>query len=82
MAWPTVNINASVFSSDSSTISDSRSELAQMANNLNSIKSTPVVESNTTGISGADRVTNVVALTEAEYAAITPNATTFYIIVE
>jgi len=39
------------------------------------------VESDTTGITGADQVTNMVSLTQAEYDAITPNASTVYIIV-
>lgn len=40
------------------------------------------VESDTSGITGADQVTNIVTLTQAEYDAIgTPNASTVYIIV-
>lgn len=40
------------------------------------------VESDTTGITGADAVSNIVSLTQAEYDAIvTPNASTVYIIV-
>jgi hypothetical protein len=39
------------------------------------------VTSDTTGITGADRVTNMVTLTQAEYDAITPNASTVYFIV-
>jgi hypothetical protein len=40
------------------------------------------VESDTTGITGADQVTNIVSLTQAEYDAIgTPNASTIYFIV-
>lgn len=38
------------------------------------------VQSNTTGITGADQITNIVSLTQAEYDAITPSATTFYVI--
>ena len=41
------------------------------------------VVSNTTGITGADAVTNIVSLTQAEYNAITsPNATTLYVITD
>lgn len=41
----------------------------------------PGVQSNTTDITGADAVTNIVSLTQAEYDAIgTPNAATLYII--
>ena len=41
------------------------------------------IESDPTGITGADQVTNVVSLTQAEYDAIgTPNASTFYVITD
>ena len=39
------------------------------------------IVSDTTGITGADQVTNMVTLTQAEYDAITPNASTVYFIV-
>ena len=39
------------------------------------------VASNVSGITGADQVTNMVSLTQAEYDAITPNASTVYFIV-
>ena len=43
---------------------------------------TDVVRSNTAGITGADAITNVVSLSQAEYDAIaTPNASTLYVIV-
>jgi hypothetical protein len=43
---------------------------------------TNTINSITTGITGADQITNVVSLTQAEYNAIvTKNATTLYIIV-
>jgi hypothetical protein len=39
------------------------------------------VQSNITGIAGADAITNVVSLTQAEYDAIgTPDASTLYVI--
>ena len=41
-----------------------------------------MVESDTTGVTGADAVTNMMSLTQAEYDAITPNASTFYIITD
>jgi hypothetical protein len=41
----------------------------------------PLVQSQTTGITGADAITNMMSLTQAEYDAITPNASTFYVIV-
>lgn len=41
------------------------------------------ISSNTTGITGADAITNAVSLTTAEYNAIaTPNASTLYIITD
>ena len=39
------------------------------------------VPSNPTGVTGADAITNMMSLTQAEYDAITPNASTFYVIV-
>ena len=40
------------------------------------------VGSVTTGITGADAITNMVSLTQAEYDAITPNASTLYVITD
>ena len=38
-------------------------------------------DSDPTGVTGADAVTNIISLTQAEYDAIgSPNASTFYII--
>jgi hypothetical protein len=46
------------------------------------IATTGLVQSNITGITGADVITNMVSLTQAEYDALTPkNASTFYVIV-
>jgi hypothetical protein len=46
------------------------------------IATTGLVQSNITGITGADAITNIVSLTQAEYDALTPkNASTFYVIV-
>jgi hypothetical protein len=43
--------------------------------------SSPVVKSDATGIAGADQITNMVSLTQAEYDAIAlPDASTFYVI--
>ena len=39
-----------------------------------------LVKSDVTGVTGADVITNMVSLTTAEYAAITPDAATLYII--
>jgi hypothetical protein len=39
------------------------------------------VPSNPTGVTGADAITNMMSLTQAEYDVITPNASTFYVIV-
>lgn len=40
------------------------------------------INSDPTGVTGADQVTNVMSLTTAEYNAITPNTSTFYIITD
>lgn len=40
------------------------------------------VSSDITGISGADAITNMVSLTQAEYDLLTPSATTFYVITD
>lgn len=37
--------------------------------------------SDNTGITGADRITNIVSLTQAEYDALTPQPTTLYVII-
>ena len=39
------------------------------------------IPSDPTGVTGADAVNNIISLTQAEYDAITPNASTFYVIV-
>jgi len=38
------------------------------------------VLSDPTGVTGADAITNIISLTQAEYDAITPDASTFYVI--
>ena len=41
----------------------------------------PVVKTDTTGVTGADQITNIMSLTQAEYDAIvSPDAATFYVI--
>ena len=41
----------------------------------------PVILTDTTGVTGADQVTNIISLTQAEYDAIvSPSASTFYVI--
>jgi hypothetical protein len=40
------------------------------------------IDSDPTGITGADQVTNVVSLTTSEYGAITPDASTLYVITD
>ena len=41
-----------------------------------------MVESDVTGVTGADAITNVISLTQAEYDAITPDAATLYVITD
>jgi len=38
------------------------------------------VDSDPTGVTGADAITNIISLTTAEYGAITPDAATLYVI--
>lgn len=38
--------------------------------------------SDSTGITGADRITNCISLTSAEYSAITPDSSTLYILTD
>jgi hypothetical protein len=41
------------------------------------------VQSDPTGVTGADAITNIISLTQAEYDAIvSPDATTLYVIVD
>jgi hypothetical protein len=40
------------------------------------------VPSDPSGVTGADAITNMMSLTQAEYDAITPNASTFYLITD
>jgi len=40
-----------------------------------------VPSSDATGITGADAIANIVSLTAAEYAAITPSSTTLYVVI-
>jgi len=41
-----------------------------------------MVESDVTGVTGADAVTNIMSLTQAEYDGITPNSSTLYAITD
>ncbi len=41
-----------------------------------------LVESDVTGVTGADAVSNIMSLTQAEYDAITPDASTIYVITD
>ena len=43
---------------------------------------TNMVESDPTGVTGADAITNIMSLTQAEYDAITPDAATLYVITD
>jgi hypothetical protein len=38
--------------------------------------------SDDTGVTGADRITNVISLTSSEYSSITPDASTLYILTD
>jgi hypothetical protein len=72
-----IDVNAGLFTKNLSS-ADYRVQLA-----LQTIDQLDLgVKSDPTGVSGADIVTNMISLTQAEYDAITPNASTFYIITD
>lgn len=59
-----------------STLTQIGTEMGWGAGEANTIDSDP------TGVTGADQITNIMSLTTAEYGAITPNASTLYIITD
>lgn len=64
------------------TVFENNGEPAVVDFNGQTVTGTNFIESDTTGITGADAVSNIVTLTQSEYDAIgTPNASTVYIIV-
>jgi len=69
---PDANVPSSAVTQHQANLSITESQISDLGS---------YVESDTTGITGADQVTNMVSLTQAEYDAITPNASTVYIIV-
>ena len=77
---------ATLADGDKVTILDSADSDAPKHGLFSLVKSTLAnlfVKSETTGITGADRVTNIVSLTQAEYDAIgSPDASTLYIITD
>ena len=56
---------------DSLALADTATQPADIAN---------MVESDTTGVTGAAAITNIISLTQADYDAITPDASTVYVI--
>jgi hypothetical protein len=70
---PDVNITQSSVTQHQAALTITESQVSDLGS---------YVESDTTGITGADQVTNIVTLTQAEYDNIgSPNASTVYIIV-
>ena len=69
---PDANVPSSAVTQHQANLSITESQISDLGS---------YVESDTTGITGADQVTNMVSLSQAEYDAITPNASTVYIIV-
>jgi len=57
--------------------------IADVTTNPHSVTAAQVgsPESNVTGVTGADEISNMMSLTQAEYDGITPNASTLYFIV-
>ena len=77
----TFNPSSDTLSVNSATITSTKIGQWDTAYSWGNHASAGYVESDTTGITGADQVTNIVSLTQAEYDAITPNASTVYFIV-
>lgn len=69
--------NASPAAADVAPVSDSGGTVT----NKVTLQKIAQLFSDNTGITGADRVTNIVSLTQAEYDAITPDASTLYVII-
>ena len=77
-----LNTKASPTESDSFLIFDAAASDAPVTSTGAQVKTgLKLVESDTTGITGADQITNIVSLTQAEYDALTPDAATLYVIV-
>lgn len=57
------------------------SEALYTVNNNGEAVVIPSIASRTNAITGEDRIRNVVSLTEAEYSALTPDASTLYIVI-
>ena len=68
--------NASPVAADIAAVSKSDAS----ATNKVTLQKIAQLFSDNTGITGADRITNIVSLTQSEYDALTPDATTLYII--
>jgi hypothetical protein len=68
-------VGGDILDSNGNSLIDAPTAVSELTNDAG------YIVSNTTGITGADQVTNVVTLTQAEYDAITPNASTVYFIV-
>ena len=75
------NFRTAKYNSDSSAVDDPNKTQDLSSEEIAALKANDKVSSNTTGVTGADAITNMLSLTQAEYDAITPNASTFYVIV-
>ncbi len=71
----TLPVGGDILDSNGNSVIDAPTAISELTNDAG------YIVSNTTGITGADQVTNIVTLTQAEYDAITPNASTVYFIV-
>lgn len=68
--------NASPSATDVAAVSDSGATVT----NKVTLQAIARLFSDPSGVTGADAVTNVMSLTQAEYDAITPDASTLYVI--
>lgn len=73
-----LTVNASPAAADVAPVSNA----AGNATNKVTLQSIARLFSDPTGVTGADAITNVMSMTQAEYDAITPNASTLYVITD
>ena len=84
-ATPTISITAANSTSNGTLSSTDFTKLASAlqpnANVSILVNDAAYVRSNTAGVSGANVVINIMSLTQAQYNAITPANSTFYVII-
>tara|TARA_R110000851_G_scaffold10031_2_gene36699 strand:+ start:1471 stop:3198 length:1728 start_codon:yes stop_codon:yes gene_type:complete len=86
---PTARISAAGVTQHQAALSVTKSQVSDLGTPLEDgdnisglVNDENYIASDNTGTTGADIVTNILSLTQAEYDAITPNATTLYLITD